>query len=224
MKSPADDVPVHSGTSGAGARATNRSRPAAAHDWEEGACDQAKGVGRVACGQEVSRAGRSSLSASSARLTSCPCRWPHCCSDFLVERVGSKSNRVTAGIIGGGSTAKATRPTGGLTLTRQKEPTGEFLPNPPSPDRHGCAYAQRSLTAGTNTRRSPAFSASLSAVRCCAAGAVSSSACPGISEILCGAGFASSQGVLCEHTTSVQLSCHPKQGALPLDPAVCHMA
>src|SRR3954467_6236247 len=145
---PAGDVPVHSGTSGAGGRATNRSRPAAAHDWEEGACDQAKGVGRVPFGQEVSRAGRSSLSARSARLTSCPCRWPHCCSDFLVKRVGSKSNRVTAGIIGGGSTDKATRPTGGLTLSRQKEPTGEFLPNPPSPDRHGCAYAQRSLTAG----------------------------------------------------------------------------
>jgi hypothetical protein len=34
-----------------------------------------------------------------------------------------------------------------LTLTRQKEPTGEFLPNPPSPDRHGCAHAQKSLTA-----------------------------------------------------------------------------
>src|SRR3954452_168750 len=107
-----------------------------------------QGVGRVSCGQEVSRAGRSSLSARSARLTSCPCRWPHCCSDFLVKRVGSKSNRVTAGIIGGGSTDKATRPTGVLTLTRQKEPTGEFLPNPPSPDRHGCANAQRSLTAG----------------------------------------------------------------------------
>src|SRR3954453_8790106 len=98
---PAGDVPVHSGTSGAGGRATNRSRPAAAHDWEERACDQAKGVGRVSCGQEVSRAGRSSLSARSARLTSCPCRWPHCCSDFLVKRVGRKSDRVTAGIIGG---------------------------------------------------------------------------------------------------------------------------
>src|SRR4051794_28477594 len=166
MRSPAGDVPVHSGTSAAGGGASNRSRPAAAHDWEEGACDQAKGVGRVACGQEVSRAGRSSLSARSARLTSCPCRWPHCCSDFLVKRVGSKSNRVTAGIIGGGATDKATRPTGGLTLSRQKEPTGEFLPNPPSPDRQGGAYAKGSLTAGTNTRRSPAFSATLSAVRC----------------------------------------------------------
>src|SRR3954453_19250328 len=49
--------------------------------------------------------------------------------------------------MGGGSTGKATRPTGVLTLTRQKEPTGEFLPDPPSPDRHGCAYAQESLPA-----------------------------------------------------------------------------
>src|SRR3954452_9821935 len=177
---PAGDVPVHSGTSGAGGRASNRSRPAAAHGWEEGACDQAKGVGRVSCGQEVSRAGRSSLSARSARLTSCPCRWPHCCSDFRVKRGGRKSDRATAGIIGGGATAKATRPTGGLTLTRQKEPTGEFLPNPPSPDRQqaGALTRKKSLTAGTNTRRSPAFSASLSAVRCCHAGAFSSSACP----------------------------------------------
>src|SRR4051812_25871874 len=199
----AGDVPVHSGTSGAGGRATNRSRPAAAHDWEEGACDQAKGVGRVSCGQEVSRAGRSSLSARSARLTSCPCRWPHCCSDFLVKRVGRKSDRATAGIIGGGATAKATRPTGGLTLTRQKEPTGEFLPNPPSPDRHGCAYAQELPlaggpgTPGINTRRSPDFSASLSAVRCCPAGAVSSSACPGLTLWLCGVAFGHPRGVLC---------------------------
>src|SRR3954453_22046393 len=150
-RSVAGSVPLWSGTPGAALARRERGRPAAAHDWEEGACDQAKGVGRVSCGQEVSRTGRSSLSASSARLTLLPCRWPHCCSDFLVKRVGSKSDRVTAGIIGGGATGKATRPTGGLTLTRQKEPTGAFLPNPPSPDRQGCAYAQRAAF-GRGTR------------------------------------------------------------------------
>jgi hypothetical protein len=106
--------------------------------------------------------------------------------------VGSKSNRVTAGIIGGGGTDKATRPTGVLTLTRQKEPSRGIPPKPSFPDRHGCTYVHRSLparTSGTNTRRSPAFSASLSAVRCCLAGAVSSSACPGLSLRLCGVAF-----------------------------------
>ena len=41
-------------------------------------------------------------------------------------------NRVTAGIIGGGATGKATRPTGGLTLSRQKERAAAFLPDLPS--------------------------------------------------------------------------------------------
>jgi len=62
-------------------------------------------------------------------------------------------------------------------------------------------------TTGINTRRSPAFSASLSAVRCCPAGAVSSSACPGTPPVLCGAGFASAQGVLGEHK-KLALSAH----------------
>ena len=117
--------------------------------------------------------------------------------------MGKKSVRVNAGFIGGGVTNKATRPTGVLTLTRQKEPTGEFLPDPPSPvGGMGALTRKRSLPAGTNginTRRSPAFSASLSAVRCCPAGAVSSSACPGLTLRLCGVAFGHSPGVLCEH-------------------------
>src|SRR4051794_7730352 len=39
---PAASVPAQAGRRGAGGRASDRSRPAAAHDWEEGACDQAK--------------------------------------------------------------------------------------------------------------------------------------------------------------------------------------
>src|SRR3954452_16983053 len=45
MKCPAGDVPVHSGTSGAGGRASNKGRPAAAHDWEEGPVTRPKGWG-----------------------------------------------------------------------------------------------------------------------------------------------------------------------------------
>ena len=89
--------------------------------------------------------------------------------------MGKKSVRVLAGCSGGGGTDKATRPTGVLTLTRQKEPTGDSsqtllprigtgaltrkeLPSAGGPGTPG--------TTGMNTRRSPAFSASLSAVRC----------------------------------------------------------
>jgi hypothetical protein len=78
--------------------------------------------------------------------------------------VGSRSNRVTAGFIGGGGTDKATRPTGVLTLTRQKEPSRGIPPKPSFPDRQGCTYVHRSLparTSGTNTRRSPGLSVAL---------------------------------------------------------------
>ncbi len=80
--------------------------------------------GRVSCGQEVSRAGRSSLSARSARLTSCPCRWPQRSAACVCKRVGKCGDRVLV-VRRGGSTAKATRPQGELTLARQKEPTGD---------------------------------------------------------------------------------------------------
>lgn len=64
-------VPPQAGRPDAGKRATDQGRPAAAHDWEEGACDQAKGWGERPEGQEVGRAVRSSLSARSARPTFC---------------------------------------------------------------------------------------------------------------------------------------------------------
>src|SRR3982751_5464650 len=65
-------------------------RPAAAHNWEERACDQAKGWGECPADRRSGAPVASSLSARSARPTSCPCRCPHCCSDFLVKRVVEK--------------------------------------------------------------------------------------------------------------------------------------
>jgi hypothetical protein len=53
---------------------------------------------------------------------------------LLVERVGRKSERVTAVIIGGGSNTKATRPTGEFALAR-KGAGGRFLPDLPSATR-----------------------------------------------------------------------------------------
>src|SRR3954451_7850162 len=112
-------------------------RPAAAHGWEERACDQAKGWGECPADRRAGAPVASSLSARSARPTSCPCRRPHRCSDALAWRVGKESVRVTAGFIGGGVTDKATRPTGGLTLSRQKEPMRGIPPKPSFPGSAG---------------------------------------------------------------------------------------
>jgi hypothetical protein len=123
---------------------------------------------------------------------------------------GKKCDRVTAGIIGGGVTGKATRPTGVLTLrVKRSGRRHSFQTFLPPPAKNGALRATRSLTARINTRRSPAFSASLSAVRCCPAGAVSSSACPGLTPRLCGVAFGHSPRVLGEHTTPHVGECRP---------------
>jgi hypothetical protein len=65
-------------------------------------------------------------------------------------RVGRKSRRSTAGIIGGGVTGKATRPTGVVDAARQKERASAFLPDLPSATRKKieALRATKSLTAG----------------------------------------------------------------------------
>ena len=75
MKQAAPAVPSQGGTGSAPSVHRELGRPAAAHDWEEVPVTR-QNWGRVSYGQEVGRAGRSSLSARSARPTSCPCRWP----------------------------------------------------------------------------------------------------------------------------------------------------
>jgi hypothetical protein len=64
--------------------------------------------------------------------------------------VGKKCDRVTAGIIGGGVTGKATRPTGVVDAARQKERASAFLPDLPSATRKKieALRATKSLTAG----------------------------------------------------------------------------
>src|SRR3954449_7086761 len=88
-------------------------RPAGGRPRLEGeeACTQTRGWGECPHGQEVSRAGRSSLSARSARLTSCPHRCPQTSTSQLKKRVGKKSNRVIK-LCMRGDTGADTRPTG----------------------------------------------------------------------------------------------------------------
>jgi hypothetical protein len=69
-------MPFHGGSSGAQEPRHRCGRPSAGQDWKEEACKQAKGWGECPRGQEVGRAGRSSLSARSARPASCPHRCP----------------------------------------------------------------------------------------------------------------------------------------------------
>ena len=85
--------------------------------------------GASACGQAVGRAGRASLSASSARPTSWPCRCPTDALMLLVDWVGKKSDRATGGIIGSGAPTRPLAPRG----VRYAQGAGvEFLPDLPS--------------------------------------------------------------------------------------------
>ena len=59
---------------------------------------------------------------------------PRCCLLCCESWVGKRGVRVREVLRGGGH-RQGHSPHGVLTLTHQKEPTGEFLPDPPSPDR-----------------------------------------------------------------------------------------
>jgi hypothetical protein len=89
----------------------------------------------VPCGQEVGRTGRK-LPLRTLRapdLLSLPVAPAAACS---VMRVGwVREVFEYARCSGEGATGKATRPTGGLTLTRQKERASAFLPDLPSATR-----------------------------------------------------------------------------------------
>src|SRR3954452_20068614 len=62
-----------------------------------------------------------------------------------LSKVRKKRDRVTVVSIGGWGHHQGHSPYRGLTLTRQKEPTGAFLPNPPSPDRQQARALTRRL-------------------------------------------------------------------------------
>src|SRR3954447_14717557 len=146
-----------------------------------------------------------------------------------VEKVGSKSDRVTAGIIGGGGTGKATRPTGGLTLTRQKEPIRGIPPKPsfPGSATSRSADAQESLparTSWTNTRRSPGLSAALGLSGASHSGALSSSAFPGLCATTLRCGLRPpTKSARRAHYASYR-ECRPTKRALPLGNRLCHRA
>jgi hypothetical protein len=81
--------------------------------WKEGPVTRQKGGAR-ASGQEVDSDARSSLSASFAWPTSCPLRWSRYSLMLLVKRVGKRSERVTAVIIGAEPTPRPLAPQGRL--------------------------------------------------------------------------------------------------------------
>ena len=136
-------------------------RPLADIELEEEACLQAKGWGECPADRRSAPTVASSLSASSARPTSCPCRRPQRIPVLLLKRVGKCGDRVLV-VRRGGSTAKATRPQGVLTLARQKEPTGDssqtLLPGSAGST---SADAQESLPAALALGVGPSFSARL---------------------------------------------------------------
>ena len=76
----AEAVPYQAGTSGAPTAPWECDRTGAPLGLKEGPLTRQKGGAR-ASGQEVDSDARSSLSASFAWPTSCPCRWPRYCSD-----------------------------------------------------------------------------------------------------------------------------------------------
>ena len=112
---------------------------------------------------------RSSLLRSFAWPTSCPLRWSRYSLMLLVKRVGKRSERVTAVFIGSGTNTKATRPTGEVVLRTKGRAAIPSRPSFSRPQKSKSASALVGLPCGqtgTSTRRAPAFSASLSAVRC----------------------------------------------------------
>jgi hypothetical protein len=125
--------------------------------------------GARASGQEVGPDGRSSLSARFAWPTSCPLRWSRYSLMLLVKRVGKGSERVTAVIIGAEPTSRPLAPQGRLCYAQKG---GRQIPSRPSfrrPQKKQERFALVGLPCGqtgTSTRRAPAFSARLSAVRC----------------------------------------------------------
>ena len=138
-KYPAGGVPPQGGTAGAPPVRHQCGRPSAEWHWKEGGLHTGQRVGRVSCGQEVGRAtGRSSLSASSARPTSCPRRRPQNTTPRWVKKESKKSNRVEK-LCRGGDTGDATRPTGENCAKRAIEAGVGFLPDLPSATRKGSA-------------------------------------------------------------------------------------
>jgi hypothetical protein len=121
--------------------------------------------GARASGQEVDSDARSSLSASFAWPTSCPLRWSRYSLMLLVKRVGKRSERVTAVFIGAEPTPRPLAPRGVVLRTKGRA----AIPSRPSFNRPQERFALIGLPCGqtgTSTRRAPAFSASLLAVRC----------------------------------------------------------
>src|SRR4051812_14944560 len=127
MRSAALRIPPHGGTASAPEVHHKRGRPAAARDWKEKRpARRPERWGECPHGQEVGRAGRSSLSARSARPTSCPHRCPQTSTSQLKKRVGKKSNRVIK-LCMRGTPARTLAPQGRIALPRDR--SGRRIPS-----------------------------------------------------------------------------------------------
>src|SRR3954470_11194104 len=137
MRSAAPRIPPHGGTASAPEVHHKRGRPVAARDWKEKRpARRPEGWGEGPHAQEVAPGARSSLSARSARLTSCPHRCPQTSTSQLKKRVGKKSNRVIK-LCRRGDTGADTRPTGGESRCRAIIAGVGFLPDLPPPPAKG---------------------------------------------------------------------------------------
>ena len=124
-------------------------RPAAAQNWKERACKQAKGWGECpADRRSASTDVRSSLSARSARPTSCPHRCPQKPLMHNICKGGKKSKRVKK-LRRGGDNGEATRPTRGRDCAnRAIKRASAFLPDLPSATRKEQRFALQESPTG----------------------------------------------------------------------------
>lgn len=116
------------------------------------ACDQAKGWGEVPWDRRSTPTVRSSLPASFTWPTSCPLRWSRYSLMLRVTRVGKRSERVTAVLIGAGPTPRPLAPQGRLCFAQ--ESGRQFLPDLPLAARKGSSFAAVPGEAGI--KRAPA--------------------------------------------------------------------
>ena len=107
----AEGIPLHGGTDGAEKLRRKYGRPLAETELEGRACQQAKRWGECPADRRSAAPVASSLSARSARLTSCPRRRPQNTTPRWVKKKSKKSNRVKK-LCRRGDTGDATRPTG----------------------------------------------------------------------------------------------------------------
>ena len=150
---PAPGIPPHGGTSGAGKPRHRCGRPSVGRELEGRACSQARGWGECPHGQEVTRAGRASLSASSARMTSCPHRCPQTPLMHNICKRGQKKY-TSKKVAKGRGHRRGHSPHGGESRCRAIEAGVGFLPDlPPPPAKESAHALTRGLTAKEKNKK-----------------------------------------------------------------------